>query len=303
MNRIVKDYFSFSKKETTAAIILLIIVGSFIALPYVYKKEGERPVIDKQLQEAVSAIQPNTTTKDSTNNDFSDHYQPAPTELETKYALFEFDPNTLDAAGWKRLGLRDKTINTLLNYRNKGGKFRKPEDIRKIWGLRPQEADRIIPYAKIDAPQNDYSKPAYGSAAPTAKTIIVVDINTAQTQELRNIPGMENGLQYRIVKFREKLGGFINLDQMKETYGMTDSAFTAMQPYIKFVPAAVVKININTASDFELNAHPYITKPVAKAIALYRTQHGNYQSVADIKKIAFIREDTFQKIAPYLTTY
>lgn len=302
MKRILKDYFSFSKKETTAAVVLLILLASFIALPYLYKKDAKPHVIDKQLQEAVSAIQPSTTIKDSTSNDFTDHYQPAPTEVETKYALFEFDPNTLDAAGWKRLGLRDKTINTLLNYRNKGGRFRKPEDIRKIWGLRPQEADRIIPYARIDAPQNNYAKSAYGSASPSAKTIAVVDINTAQPEDLRNIPGMENGLQYRIVKFREKLGGFINLEQVKETYGMTDSAFTAMQPYIKFASLAIVKININTASDFELNGHPYITKPVAKAIVLYRTQHGSYQLVADIKKIAFIKEDIFQKIAPYLTT-
>jgi competence ComEA-like helix-hairpin-helix protein len=300
MKRIVKDYFSFSKKETTAAIILLIIVGSFIALPYLYKKEGKPPVIDKQLQDAVKTIQPDNGTKDSTTNDFSDRYQPAPTEVETKYALFEFDPNTLDAAGWKRLGLRDKTINTLLNYRNKGGKFRKPEDIRKIWGLRPQEADRIIPYARIDAPQNSFSKPAFGTA-PAAKTITVIDINSATPQDMRNIPGMENGLQYRIAKFREKLGGFISLDQVKETYGMTDSAFAAMQPYIKFVPAAVTKLNINTATDMELNAHPYISNSVAKAIALYRTQHGSYQSVADIKKIAFIKENVFQKIAPYLT--
>lgn len=301
MKRIVKDYFSFSKKETTAAIILLVIVGSFIALPYVYKKERKPPVIDPQVKAAVEAIQPKSGEKEGTTDDFADRYQPQPTEVETKYALFEFDPNTLNAAGWKRLGLRDKTINTLLNYRNKGGKFRKAEDIRKIWGLRPQEADRIIPYARIDAPQNSYAKPAFGSAAPTAKTIAVVDINTAQPEELRNIPGMENGLQYRIVKFREKLGGFISLEQVKETYGMTDSAFAAMQPYIKFVPTAVAKININTASDFELNAHPYITKPVAKAIALYRTQHGSYQSVADIKKIAFIKEEVFQKIGPYLT--
>lgn len=301
MKRIVKDYFSFSKKETTAAIMLLLIVGSFITLPYLYKKDGKPPVISPQVKAAVEAIQPKSTTNESANDDFADRYQAQPTEVETKYALFEFDPNTLDAVGWKRLGLRDKTINTLLNYRSKGGKFRKPEDIRKIWGLRPQEADRIIPYARIDAPQNSYAKPAYGSAAPTAKAIAVVDINTAQPEEMRNIPGMENGLQYRIVKFREKLGGFISLEQVKETYGMTDSAFTAMQPYIKFVPTAIAKININAASDFELNAHPYITKPVAKAIALYRTQHGNYQSVTDIKKIAFIKEEVFQKIAPYLT--
>jgi len=51
-----------------------------------------------------------------------------------------------------------------------------------------------------------------------------------------------------------------------------------------------------------LSSHPYIERNVAKAIVLYRIQHGNYQTVSDIKKIVFIKEVLFQKIAPYLTT-
>ena len=301
MKQLLKDYFSFSKKEIVAAIILVVLIGSFIVLPYVYKTNSSKPVLDKNLQDQVAKVQQTPTVSDSVDEGSTQSFQLSNTVIETKFALFEFDPNTLDAAGWKRLGVRDKTINTIFNYRNKGGKFRKPEDINKIWGFRPQEAERIIPYAKINLPQSNYAKSTFTSYEPSKKVISIIDINTASVNDMRNIPGMENGMQYRIVKFREKLGGFISLEQVKETYGMSDSAFEAMQPYIKFVPTAVVKLNINTASDMELNMHPYITKPVAKAIALYRTQHGNYQLIADIKKIAFIKEDVFQKIAPYLT--
>ena len=302
MKQLLKDYFSFSKKETVAAIILVVLIGGFIVLPYVYKTNNSKPVLDKNLQDQVAKLQKAATVSDSGVDEGSTQsFQLSNTVIETKFALFEFDPNTLDAAGWKRLGVRDKTINTIFNYRSKGGKFRKPEDISKIWGLRPIEAERIIPYARINTPQSNYAKSTFTSYEPSKKAISIIDINTASVNDMRNIPGMENGLQYRIAKFREKLGGFISLEQVKETYGMSDSAFEAMQPYIKFVPTAVVKLNINTASDMELNAHPYITKPVAKAIALYRTQHGNYQSVADIKKIAFIKDEVFQKIAPYLT--
>ena len=257
-------------------------------------------MIDGKLAAQIAKLQPEMAVKDSVNDGFVHHFEPSNSVVETKFELFTFDPNTLDAAGWKRLGLRDKTINTIFNYRNKGGKFRKPEDISKIWGLKLQEAERIIPYARIDAPQNNYGKSSFGNA-PSAKVITIVDINSATPEEMRNIPGMENGLQYRIAKFREKLGGFISIEQVKETYGITDSAFAAMLPFLKLNNANVLKLNVNTASDMELNAHPYITRPVAKAIALYRIQHGNYQTVADIKKIAFIKEDVFQKIAPYLT--
>lgn len=301
MKKILKDYFSFSKKETVAAIILLLLIGGFIALPYFYKSNISKPIVDKHLQNQMAKIQPTNPTNDSTDEGLSHNFQPSNTIIETKFKLFEFDPNTLDAAGWKRLGVRDKTINTILNYRSKGGKFRKPEDISKIWGLLPMEAERIIPYAKINLPQNTYTKPSYNNYAAPTKTIHIVDINLASPEDMRGIPGMENGLQYRIVKFREKLGGFIAINQVKETYGMNDTAFQLMQPYFKLETTAIKKLNINTASDGELNDHPYISKSVAKAIVLYHTQHGNYLTVADIKKIVFIKEELFQKIAPYLT--
>ncbi len=301
MEKILKDYFCFSKKETVAAIILIMLIGGFIALPYFYKSNNGKLLIDKDLQDQVAKLQTISSVNDSTNEGFANHFQPSNSIIETKFELFDFDPNTLDAAGWKRLGLRDKTINTIINYRNKGGKFKKPEDISKIWGLRPQEAERIMTYAKINLPQNNYGKPVYANQKIAIKTINIVDINLASPDDMRNIPGMENGMQYRIAKFREKLGGFIAINQIKETYGMNDTAFQLMLPYLKLDNSTVTKININTASDLELNAHPYINRTVAKAIALYKNQHGNYQSVSDIKKIAFIKEDVFQKIAPYLT--
>ena len=301
MKKILKDYFSFSKKETVAAIILVLLIGGFIALPYFYKSNISKPIVDKHLQDQVAKIQSNNATNDSSDEGLSRNFQPSNTIIETKFELFEFDPNTLDVAGWKRLGLRDKTINTIVNYRSKGGKFRKPEDISKIWGLRPMDAERIIPYAKINSPQTTYAKSSYNNYSVPTKTVNIVDINLASPEEMKGIPGIENGLQYRIIKFREKLGGFVNINQVKETYGMNDTAFQLMQPYLKLENTTIKKLNINTASDGELNDHPYISKSVAKAIVLYHAQHGNYQSVADIKKIVFIKEDLFQKIAPYLT--
>ena len=130
---------------------------------------------------------------------------------------------------------------------------------------------------------------------------MIVDINTATVEQLRNIPGMGNGLLYRILKYKERLGGFMTIEQVKETYGMSDSAFVLMQPFLKLFSPIITKININTATDYDLSGHPYIERNVAKAIVLYRIQHGNYQTINDIMKIVFIKEPLFQKIAPYLT--
>ena len=67
-----------------------------------------------------------------------------------KGELFYFDPNTISESGWKKLGLRDKTIQTIEKYLNKGGHFYKPEDLQKIYGLHKDEYERLGPYVKIE---------------------------------------------------------------------------------------------------------------------------------------------------------
>ena len=304
LNKFIKDYFSFSRKEGTAAIILAVIIGIFIALPYLITSKKKKPEIDKKMLEEVTKLQAGSAERDSNHYPHREAYTSKYVSSSNENPLFEpfnFDPNTVDEAGWHKLGLRDKTIHTIINYRSKGGKFRQAEDIKKIWGLRPEEAERLLPYIRIAA-TDLYKKKEYTPYKPINNKPQIVDINTATVEELRIIPGTGNGLLYRLLKYRERLGGFINIDQIKETYGMTDSSFALMQPYLKLnTPAIITKLNINTASDYELGGHPYIERNIAKAIVLYRQQHGNYQSTRDIMKIVFIKEALYQKIAPYIT--
>ncbi len=304
MKKIIHEYLTFSKKDQIAITILLTVIAVFIAMPYLITTKRIPPTIDEDLQKQIALMQNDSNaldSRDSFNRQYSKaNYTNNYNKENSVFEPFVFDPNMVDEEGWKKLGLRDKTIKTILNYRAKGGKFYKAEDIKKIWGLRPEEADRLMPYIQITSTKNaftPYTKSV--SLSPTKPTIL--DINTATPIELKALPAMDGGSNYRIVKFREKLGGFISINQVKETYGLSDSAFTAMLPYFKLENPIIKKININTATDIELNEHPYIDKPVAKAILLYRTQYGNYKTVADIKKIIFIKEQLYQKIAPYLT--
>src|SRR5690606_25983918 len=70
---------------------------------------------------------------------------PAENRNSVKHELFPFDPNELDSAGWRRLGLREKTVKTILNYRSKGGRFRKPEDLSRVYGLIQEDYERLRP--------------------------------------------------------------------------------------------------------------------------------------------------------------
>lgn len=298
MKQFIKDYFSFSKKERITIFILLILILAVWQLPYFFSANKTAPKSNPELEAVMQQIEnkqhdSSANFKETKNDSFIN-------KTENHLPLFVFDPNTLDADGWKKLGIKERTVKTILNYRSKGGQFRKPEDISKIWGLKKEEAERLIPYANIAgsfAVKNNYSNPPKA----TKQEIHSVDINLATAQDFMQLPGMDRTLPYRIIHFREKLGGFINQMQVKETYGISDSVFKIIYPFLTIQNVNPRKLNVNSATEAELNSHPYITRDIAKAIVLYRSQHGNYQQLTDIKKIIFISENIFVRISPYLT--
>ena len=227
----------------------------------------------------------------------------------TKGELFYFDPNTISTSDWKRLGLRDKTIKTIENYLNKGGHFYKPVDLQKIYGLHEDEYERLKPYIKIESNPSKTNQELVLTNSkdepPPAKTYAsrysIIEVNTADTSAFISLPGIGSKLAARIVTFREKLGGFYSVEQIGETYGLPDSTFQKIKQYLKLDNPSVKKININTATVDEMKAHPYIKFSLANPIVAYRTEHGLFTKVEDIKKVMAVTDDIFKKIAPYIT--
>lgn len=306
MKKIFKEYFTFSRKESYAALVIVVIIGLFISLPYIVTNKKKKQPVNPELTKIVTS---NLYKKDSTDSDdfssekssfkkYNNNYSNAKDYTVTP---FEFDPNTLSETGWQKLGLPDKTIKTILNYLGKGGKFKTAEDIRKIWGLKKEDADVLVPYITIAVKQNDAKfSPSFNNKNYTKAAPKIIDINTASVDEFKQLPAVGNAA-YRIVKYREKLGGFISIPQVKETYGLTDSVYDAMLPFLNITSTNIQKLNINTTSDFDLGKHPYISYDIAKAIAIYRKQHGNFTKIEDVRKIVFINQAMYQKMAPYIT--
>ena len=217
--------------------------------------------------------------------------------------MFYFDPNTLDVAGWQKLGIKDKTIASMQKYLSKGGRFREPDDLRKVWGLRDDEKERLIPYVKIA----ELAKPAYTNSYTAyekkpyeKKAVVTVDINVGDSAAFDALPGIGGGYSRRIINFRNRLGGFYKVEQIAETFGLPDSVFQKIKPLLKISGNDVKKLNINTAKEDELKAHPYIRWQLAKIITEYKKQHGDFKTVQDLKKIMSIDEETYNKISPYL---
>lgn len=308
-------YLQFTRKDRRGTLFLIICIVFICAVPFVLPLFAKKEIIDTTVfEQQLASLQNTQQLKKAKNESASyDGYNNRPYDEPSyerrdnnavKGILFYFDPNSLDEAGWKKLGLRDKTIATIINYRNKGGKFRHAEDIKRIWGLRPQDAERLIPYVQIAVAENESTAKNYSNefAAKPSKprTYAMVDINSADTAAWIALPGIGSKLSQRIIGFRDKLGGFYSTEQVAETFGLPDSTYQKIKPYLQ-LSGNVKKININSAGINELKQHPYIKYNMANAIIQYRNQHGNYKAVSDIKNIMIVEEVFYNKAAPYLS--
>ncbi len=216
-------------------------------------------------------------------------------------SLFSFDPNITSKEEFVELGFSNALANRIINYRMKGGKFAVKKDLTKIYGMDSLLLKKL--FAFIDLPEKIEKEKAINKFEPKVNSAIVrFDLNTADTSQLIKIYGIGPKLSQRIVTYRDKLGGFVSTDQLKEIYGLDSMVIHELfkKSYLEenFKPRL---ININTATEKELGDHPYIKYKLAKAITAYRFQHGLYDTVDDLKKIVLIDDVKFQKIKPYLS--
>lgn len=310
---VVKDYFAFTAKERNGLITMLFIAAAiFFAFRYypVKRSPVSKTAFQQELVKLKITADSSHSNKDyQRNENFADYTRPKNDEYSgnSKGKLFDFDPNTLDTNGWKRLGIREKTIHTIQNFLAKGFKFRHPEDIKKVYGLSPKDTEKLIPYIHIAQEEtfingsfSNRDKITYSTVAGEPKKTRIININTADTSAFIALPGIGNKLAARIVSFRQKLGGFSSVAQLGETYGIPDSTYQKIKKYLQCDNPALKTININTADVNELRTHPYLRWNIANAIINYRQQHGNYKTVDDLRKIDIITDDLYNKIAPYL---
>ena len=315
----VKEYLCFSRKERFGILILLFFIVTGIAFPFFFRyilprPKNNDPDFEKEISSLVVSrtdslpVKEYSTYRHLTNNrNEFERFPAANNENHPVPENFYFDPNNTSATDWKRLGVRDKTIQTIQKYLSRGGHFYQPSEISKIWGLQPNDIQRLTRYVRLGQTGNttpathfenkQYAKTVYAHGLSQ----VIPDINTADTGAFIALPGIGSKLAQRIIKFREKLGGFTSVSQVAETFGLPDSTFQKIKPWLQLSQPVVKQLNINSATLDELKNHPYIRYPIANAIVTYRQQHGPFSSVADIKKIMLVSPESYQKLLPYIT--
>lgn len=301
MKNHLNNYFGFTKREYNAMLALMAILLLVSAFPYlkpflVKNQPQTNETVQKALQQLVIVNQQKPAYYTNFRNNIED------SETVKNTSLFTFDPNKIDIADWQKLGLSVKQAQSIINYRNKGGKFYKPEDLQKMYTISPQKYQALLPFIQIESTGSNYSKPQYAEKPTYAKKeLVIVDINTADTLALDEIKGVGAAFARRIVKYRERLGGFYKKEQLLEVYGLDSVKYNEIKSQVRIDGGGIKRININVATFDDLKNHPYLKFKQINAIIQYRKQHGNFNSVDDLKKVAILSPENIQNIAPYLT--
>jgi DNA uptake protein ComE-like DNA-binding protein len=204
-----------------------------------------------------------------------------------------FDPNRVTVHDLLAMGLPERVARTWEKYRQAGGRFYRPEDLDKLYGLRPEWAAALKPFVELEDPAPGF--------AVEKREKIRIDINEASPEEWRRLRGIGRVYSERIVRFRDALGGFSHIDQVADTYGLPDSTFQAIRPKLVLRVGIYRKVPLNSASVDQLAGHPYLSKRQAAAIFAYRQHHGPFAAVEDINKTMVLSRDNYEKIWPYLS--
>ena len=295
-----------SRSARTGLIGMLVIIAVLFIfwrmLPLFF--QGNIPVEDQQLAVAWEQFKQNNT--------IPVEKRPAPPQAvagktnkthspnaAVAVSLFPFDPNTASENEFVRLGLSPAVAQTIVRYRGKGGQFRNPEDFQKIYTLKPADYKRLAPYIRIDAAHSSAAESRREVSQPVPEPVSV-SLNAATVDELIRLKGIGPVYAGRIIKFRDKLGGFYETAQLREVYGFPDSTYRLLKDYFIADISSIRKININKASAEALAQHPYIGKKMAENIVKLRNDLCQFHEITELQQVPLINAEKYRKIAPYL---
>lgn len=205
-----------------------------------------------------------------------------------KIQYFEFNPNTLEKEGWQKLGFSEKQAEVIVNYRDKNlkGSFKSLEDIEKCFVINTEKFKELKPYIQLVTPENKVAvTPQKVSALKTdfAKT----DLNKITFAQLSEF-GFDEKSAASFIGFRNKLGGFINKNQILETYNIDKNIAEKLITVSPLNIANVQKFNLIDAPEDWLKNHPYF-KYYANKIIYYRISYPTEKEV--FKKLKAKPED------------
>ena len=299
-----KDFFYFSLSERRAIYVLLVLIAVLVvAIVWTPAPEVQSVNVVAEADSLVLSQKYNEEQKSFTKKERI--------QEEVSIVLTPFDPNLADSIEFLRLGLPSYVIKNVIKYRQKGGRFSTPESFARIYGLTEAKFKELQPYIYIS--EEFIKKPNRKTSAqerPKREEKVdslqkpfkypegtLVDVNTADTTELKKIPGIGGGIACRIVAYRNRLGGFYTLDQLNEVEFVTAD----LLKWFKLEGDSVRKLPINRVGLDKLRAHPYINFYQAKVIVEYRRKKGEIKSLSQLALYEEFTEKDFKRLSAYIS--
>ncbi|MBX2964366.1 MAG: helix-hairpin-helix domain-containing protein [Cyclobacteriaceae bacterium] len=290
--RWISNFFGFSRSQSNGFLILVPSLFLIIFSLPVYHWWQSRQSPDFSYEQARLDSLAARWNQTEINN--------LPDDEQLPITYFPFDPNTATADELQALGFSPCLSRRLVNYREAGGTFKIKADLLKLYGMNSKFFNTISSFILLPD-KLEKAETAARTESQLERSEIKFDLNRADTTLLKSIYGIGPKLANRIVNFRESLGGFLKHDQLYEVYGLDSIVINRLtiasfiQP--DFYPRT---LNLNTATEQQLETHPYISRRMAKAIVTYRFQYGRYQSIDDLYKIITVDDAMLAKLKPYL---
>ncbi len=284
-----KSHFRFNKQERSGIFFLLFFIISVQLGYYLYQSNAENQSSplkhDAVVQAEIDSLKAISLKKDTVH-------------------MYPFNPNFITDFKGYTLGMSVEEIDRLHNFRKKDEFVNSTIEFQNVTKVSDSLLNMISPYFKFpEWTQNRKSKTSNAlTSSYKSKKVIWKDLNTATAEDLKKISGIGEKLSARIIKFRDRLGGFMIDDQLFDVYGLeADVVERALKQFKVVVKPDIVKINVNTATAEELSKLIYLQKHVAESIVNYRNLNGSINSLNELVKIEEFPAERINRIALYLS--
>lgn len=310
LKRASRIFLDYSRTDRSAIILLSLLIVVCVAANFIIGRYApSNPPIDPGLREKWQKMVASTKASKKTNTMF----------------LFPFDPNIITVEELDSLLLPKQVKRNLIRYRETGGRFKRKRDLRKIYGvndsvyssidsliLLPEESPaqtykKETNFNKEDEKQvqsqglnRNFEKKYEKDDRDKGREIGMVNLNRADTSELRTLPGIGPVFAGRIIKYRKLLGGFYEKEQLLEVYNFPEESFRVIEKRVSVDSSSIRKIRLNFSEYGDLLRHPYLEKEAVEAILKYRRYNGSIEGARKLKDITGMKQDDIDRLLPYL---
>lgn len=262
----------------------------FTILPRIYAEfQSNDPILVsyKEIDKGISGIE--LKRYSSSNKKY--------TKKSIKYKLpsNKFDPNNYKMEDWMALGLSEKQANVVVRFAQRG--IYSNDQLKQIFVIDENLFDLIKDSTYYPQRTNSYPK----NSTYQNKEFQKIELNSATVEELDKLPGIGEYFAKKIIDYREKLGGYVNKEQLLEIYHFDTEKLDKISDRIGIDRENIRKININTCTVDELRIHPYVGWNVANSIVKMRTKFKNYTTFDQLLESELISDELLEKLLPYLT--